>query len=187
MLARVSKEVIYQLTLRRSHQLWQLPCRRHSSTARLPEQMIPYHAYQWGCDFVVCMVLFYSSRWDQGWSLCHLEGVPTRRPLMQLLFRGPVPTAKGVGLCNTTRARTGPIPSAVSSSWLPQSMASRGCSRSLYHPPVWSHSGYRAALPVDHPDTNRPPKFQQSKVNSTIVTLVEVQYLEMRPTAFAGA
>lgn len=173
------------MTLRRSHQLWQLPCRRHSSTARtddtLPRLPVELRLFR------LHGALFNSSRWDQGWSLCHLEGVPTRRPLMQLLFRGPVPTAKGVGLCNTTRARPGPIPSAVSSSWLSQSMASRGCSRSLYHPPVWSHSGYRAALPVDHPDTNRPPKFQQSKVDSTIITLVEVQYLEMRPTAFSGA
>lgn len=158
MLARMSKEVIYQLTLRRSHQLWELLCRRHSSTARTDDTL---------------------PRLPVGLRLCRLHGAlfffvplgsrmefvspgrdPTRRPLMQLLFRGPVPTAKGVGLCNTTRARPGPIPSAVSSSWpciLARSMASRGCSRSLYHPPVWSFSGNEAALPVD-PDTNRPPK-----------------------------
>lgn len=47
-----------------------------------------------------------------------LEWVPTRRLLMQCVFRGPVSTAKGVGLCNPTRPRPAPIPSAVSGSWL---------------------------------------------------------------------
>lgn len=36
---------------------------------------------------------------------------------MQHRTRGPVPTVKVVGLCNTTGARPGPIPSAVSGSW----------------------------------------------------------------------